>query len=142
MVYVDLNPVRAETADTPETSSYTSIQERIQPEFDLQQAIDDQTDSGDLLDFTSPLKPLLPFENRLLNEPQTSILFNFEEYLALVDWTGRIIRSDKRGYIDSALPPILDRLQITADQWRINTTQFEAIHPKRFNRLKSQLDTG
>jgi hypothetical protein len=89
-----------------------------------------------------PLKPLLLFENRLLNELQTGILFNFEEYLALVDWTGRIIRSDKRGYIDSALPPILDRLQITLDQWRINTTQFEAIHPKRFNRLKSALDTG
>jgi hypothetical protein len=78
----------------------------------------------------------------LLNEPQTGFLFDFEAYLALVDWTGRIIRSDKRGRIDSALPPILDRLQITADQWRINTSQFEAIHPKRFNRLKSQLDTG
>jgi hypothetical protein len=100
MAYVDLNPVRAEIADTPETSSYTSIQERLQPVFDLQQAIDDQADSGDLLDFATPLKPLLPFENRLLNEPQTGILFNFEEYLALVDWTGRIIRSDKHGYID------------------------------------------
>jgi hypothetical protein len=125
-----------------ETSSYTSIQERLQPVFDLQQAIGDQADCGDLLDFTTPLKPLLPFENRLLNEPQTGFLFDFEAYLALVDWTGRIIRSDKRGHIDSALPPILDRLQITADQWRINTSQFEAIHPKRFNRLKSQLDTG
>ena len=142
MAYVDLNPVRAEMADTPETSSYTSIQERLQPVFNLQHAIDDQTDGGDLLDFTMTLKPLLPFENRLLNDPQTGILFNFEAYLALVDWTGRIIRSDKCGHIDSALPPILDRLQITADQWRINTTQFEAIHPKRFNRLTPQLDTG
>jgi hypothetical protein len=142
MAYVDLNPVRAGMADTPETPSYTSIQERLQLEFDVRQAIDDQTDGGDLLDFTTPLKPLLPFENRLLNEPQTGILFNFEEYLALVDWTGRIIRSDKRGHIDNALPPILNRLQITADQWHINTTQFEAIHPKRFNRITPQLDTG
>jgi REP element-mobilizing transposase RayT len=142
MAYVDLNPVRAGMADTPETSSYTSIQERLQLEFDVRQAIEDQTDCGDLLDFRAPLKPLLPFENGLLNEAQTGILFNFEQYLALVDWTGRIIRSDKRGNIDSALPPILDRLQITADQWRIDTTQFEAIHPQRFNRLKSQLDTG
>jgi hypothetical protein len=85
MTYVDLNPVRAEIADTPETSSYTSIQERLHPLFDLQQAIDNQADSGDLLDFAMPLKPLLPFENRLLNEPQSGILFNFEEYLALVD---------------------------------------------------------
>ena len=142
MAYVDLNPVRANIADTPEHSKHTSICERLQPKFNLQQAIDDQTHCGDLQDFTSPLKPLLQFENRLTNELQTGILFNFEEYLALVDWTGRIIRSDKRGHIDSTLPPILDRLQITPEQWRINTTQFEAIHPRRFNRLTPQLDTG
>jgi len=142
MAYVDLNPVRAGMADTPESSEHTSIRERLAPEFQLQQAIDDQTKCGDLLDFKSPLKPLLPFEKRLTNELQRGILFSFEEYLALVDWTGRIIRCDKRGHIDAALPPILDRLQITADQWRINTTQFEAIHPKRFNRIIPQLDTG
>ena len=142
MAYVDLNPVRAGVADRPETSSHTSIRERLRPEFDLQQAVDDQTACGDLLDFNSALKPLLPFENRLVNEHQTGILFNFEEYLALVDWTGRIIRNDKRGHIDNALPPILNRLQITPAQWRINTTQFEAIHPGRFNRQAPQLDTG
>ena len=142
MTYVDLNPVRAGIADRPETSSHTSIRERLESEFDLQQAIDDQTECGDLLDFKTPLKPLLPFENRVVNEPQTGILFNFEEYLTLVDWTGRIIRSDKRGHIDYALPPILARLQITPEQWHINTTQFEAIHPKRFNRLTPTFDTG
>ena len=142
MTYVDLNPVRAGMADTPETSSHTSLRERLEPEFDVQQAIDDQTGCGDLLDFRTPLKPLLPFENRLLNESQTGILFDFEAYLGLVDWTGRTIRSDKRGHIDSASPPILKRLQISADQWCINTTQFEAIHPRRFNRITPQLDTG
>jgi len=142
MAYVDLNPVRSGMADTPEASSYTSIQERLRPAFDVQQAIDDQTASGDLLDFKAPLKPLLPFENRLLNVSQAGILFDFEAYLDLVDSTGRMIRSDKRRYIDNALPPILDRLQITMDQWCINTTQFEAIHPKRFNRISPQFDTG
>ena len=142
MTYVDLNPVRAGMADTPEHSEFTSIQERLQPGFNMQQAIDDQTECGDLLDFKSSLKPLVPFENRLINERQSSILFSFKEYLALVDWTGRTIRRDKRGHIDNALPPILDRLQITADQWLINTTQFEALHPKRFNRITPQLDTG
>jgi hypothetical protein len=140
----DIYPTDLLAAHFPlvELSTIPLKQHRQPGHIPLLQAIDDQTDSGDLLDFTMQLKPLLPFENRLLNEPQTGILFNFEEYLALVDWTGRIIRSDKRSHIDSALPPILDRLQITADQWRINTTQFETIHPKRFNRLKSQLDTG
>ena len=142
MTYVDLNPVRAGISDTPESSSYTSFRERLESEFDLQQAIDDQTESGDLLDFITPLKPLLPFENRLINNRQAGILFNFEDYLNLVDWTGRIIRSDKRGHIEEHLPPLLARLEISADQWRINTTQFEAIHPRRFNQPTPQLDTG
>jgi len=142
MAYVDLNPVRAGISDTPESSSYTSFRERLESEFDLQQAIDGQTESGDLLDFMTPLKPLLPFENRLIDNWQAGILFDFEDYLNLVDWTGRIIRSDKRGHIEEYLPPILARLEISADQWRMNTTQFEVIHPRRFNRPTEQLDTG
>ncbi|MCP4874247.1 MAG: transposase [Gammaproteobacteria bacterium] len=142
MAYVDLNPVRAGMAETPESSEHTSIRERLTSEFHLQQAIDDQTECGDLLDFKSPLKPLLPFENRLTSELQDGILFGFEEYQTLIDWTGRIIRADKRGSIESSLPNILDRLQITAGQWQINTTQFEAIHPRRFNRQTPWLDTG
>jgi REP element-mobilizing transposase RayT len=142
MAYVDLNPVRAGMAETPEQSEYTSIRERLRSKFNFLQAIADHTECGDLLDFDNPLKPLAPFENRLTNELQNGILFNFKEYLALVDWTGRIIRSDKRGHIDNAMPPILQRLQISADQWRINTTQFEAIHPRRFNRITPQLDSG
>ena len=142
MAYVDLNPVRAGMSNTPEQSEYTSIQERLHPIFNLQQAIDDQTECGDLLDFKSSLKPLLPFENRLTSALQSGIMFGFTEYLALVDWTGRIIRNDKRGHIENDVPPILDRLQITTDQWRMNTTQFEALHPKRFNRITPRLDTG
>ena len=105
-------------------------------------AIDDKSESGHLLDFMTPLKPMLPFENRLINNWQAGILFNFEDYLNLMDWTGRIIRSDKHGHIEEYLPPILARLDISADQWRINTTQFEAIHPRRFNRPIPLLDTG
>jgi REP element-mobilizing transposase RayT len=142
MAYVDLNPVRAGVADRPEASSYTSICERLRPEFDLKQAIDDQTQCGDLLHFRTALKPLLRFKARQVSEFETGILFDFDEYLALVDWTGRIIRNDKHAYIDNALPPILNRLQITAEQWRVNTTQFEAIHPKRFNRQAPLRDTG
>jgi hypothetical protein len=107
MAYADLNPVRAGMAGTPEQSEFTGIRKRLGAEFDLQQGIDEQTGCGDLLDFGSPLKPLLPFENQLPAERRSGILFNFEEYLALIDWTGRIIGSDKRGRIDDKLPPIL-----------------------------------
>ena len=40
-----------------------------------------------------------------------------EEYITLVDLTGRIIRSDKRGAIPAELKPILDRLDIAVADW-------------------------
>ncbi|HKJ53936.1 MAG TPA: transposase [Gammaproteobacteria bacterium] len=142
MVYVDLNPVRAGIAVTPETSDYTSIKERIHAEFDLETAIEDQTACGDILDFKSPLKPLLHFDIRTSARHQTGIPFSFKDYMALVDWSGRIIRSDKRGYIEGDLPPILSRLNIPPEQWRVNSTQFEIIHRSRFNREAPRLNTG
>jgi REP element-mobilizing transposase RayT len=142
MAYVDLNPVRAGMATSPETSRYTSIQERTNPSFDMNQAIYDQRRCGDLMDFKTPIKPLLHFEGDLKNELQAGILFAFRDYLELVDWTGRIIRKDKRSNIDNSLPPILHRLQISPRQWHLNATQFEAIHPRRFNRVEPNLDTG
>jgi len=142
MAYVDLNPVRAGVATSPETSDYTSIQERTNPSFDLHQAIDNQRQCGDLMDFNAPIKQLLHFAGDLKNELQAGILFAFQDYLELVDWTGRIIRTDKRGYIDDALPPILHRLHISHREWHLNTTQFEAIHSRRFNRVEPKFDTG
>ena len=44
MVYVDLNPIRAAMANTPEESDYTSIQERVASRFDLAAAIHEQTE--------------------------------------------------------------------------------------------------
>ena len=142
MAYVDLNPVRAGIATCPEASSHTSIRERIQSEFNLGEAIESQAQSGDLFDFQTPLKPLLVFENGLRNNTETGFLFDFQTYLKLVDWTGRIIRNDKPGYIPASLPAILKRLQITQEQWQLNTTQFESIHSRRFNRVVPRLDTG
>jgi REP element-mobilizing transposase RayT len=142
MAYVDLNPIRAGIATCPETSDHTSIQERIQPAFSVEQAIKSQHKSGDLLDFKTPLKPLLHFENGQVKHAQTGILFAFQDYLELVDWTGRIIRNDKRGFIDHALPPLVSRLQISPKQWHLNTTQFEAIQARRFNRITPNIDTG
>ena len=142
MAYVDLNPVRAGMASCPETSDYTSIQERIQPTFQLDQAIESQQSCGDLLDFKNSLKPLLHFEGGSEKQSQLGILFAYPDYLQLVDWTGRIVRNDKRGHIDGKLPPILARLQIDPGQWHINAAQFESLHARRFNRLKSTIDTG
>jgi REP element-mobilizing transposase RayT len=142
MAYVDLNPIRVGMAESPETSEYTSIRERIKPIFNLKRAIARETRSGDLQDYQAALKPLLPFEGGESSSFQAGIPYALPDYLELVDWTGRIIRKDKRGFIDTELPPILKRLDISPDQWQINTTQFEAIHARRFNRITACLDTG
>jgi REP element-mobilizing transposase RayT len=139
MAYVDLNPVRASMAKTPEDSDYTSIQERIAPCFDLEHAIRVQSDHQDLLNFESPLKPLLAFSGNVTEEVQNSILFSFNEYIELVDWTGRAILLNKRGAIPSHLPLILQRLAINQKTWFSSTTRFEALHRQRFGRRRPQL---
>ena len=102
MAYVDLNPLRAKMAATPEDSKHTSIQRRIHA---LQQE-DEQP------------KSLAPF----VGNPRQPM----PDGLPLVDWTGRQLRDDKRGAISSQLPPILDRLAIEPKQWLILTSQFES----------------
>ncbi|ARN72648.1 transposase [Oceanicoccus sagamiensis] len=136
MAYVDLNPVRAAMAQTPEDSDYTAIQERIKPQFDLQQAIHSQTDSEDLLEFNHALKPLLPFEGNITNDNQEGLLFSFTDYLELVDWTGRAIALNKRGAIPSHLPNILKRLSVNHKTWLSSATRFEALHRHRFGRRR------
>lgn len=106
MAYVDLNPVRAGVAVTPETSEYTSVYERIK-------AIRGQGASRHI-----SRVPLLPFRAANAAQSRPSIPFELPEYLQLVDWTGRVIRQDKRGYIDRSLPAIMCRLQIDPTEWR------------------------
>ena len=45
------------------------------------------------------------------------IPFTRQDYFELVDWTGCTLREDKRGAIDSQLPPILQRLGIQPENW-------------------------
>ena len=52
--------------------------------------------------------------------------FRLTDYLELVDWTGRVIREDKRGAIDAELPPILERLGIEPKHWLFLTQHFES----------------
>jgi REP element-mobilizing transposase RayT len=99
MAYVDLNPIRAGIASIPEDSEYTSIHQRIQ-------TIRGKTPEGPAL--------------RQFHEggnKRDGIPFSLNDYLQLVDWTGRSIRKDKRGAIDELLPPILQRLNIDAEAW-------------------------
>ncbi|AHK80073.1 transposase [Ectothiorhodospira haloalkaliphila] len=132
MAYVDLNPVRSGMGDTPETSEHTSIKERIAPRFDLAQAVREQMKLDALLRFDGPVKPLLSFEGAFADREQPGIPFAFQDYLSLVDYTGRAIDPRKKGAIAGSQPPILRRLGLTSDQWLAQSTQFEAMsRPKR-----------
>jgi hypothetical protein len=44
----------------------------------------------------------------------------------LVDWTGRAILENKRGYIPDHKLPILERLQIDPKHWLYMTQHFES----------------
>ncbi|WP_067864977.1 transposase [Neptuniibacter marinus] len=136
MAYVDLNPIRADMAKTPEGSKHTSIKERINPEFNSTSAIDSQKALLALQYFQSPVKPLAQFEGNIRNKEQQGILFSLEDYLTLVDMTGRILRDDKRGAISAHLPPILERLEINQEEWLNNATQFERLYHKKFARKR------
>lgn len=111
MSYVELNPIRAKMADTPEGSEFTSIKQRIE-----ESELNDKTSATDQQAVNSRLLSLKAFihENEILKD---QIPYRFTEYLYLVDWSGRAIREDKRGAIDDQLPPILQRLGIDEDYW-------------------------
>ena len=103
MAYVDLNPVRAGMAKSLEVSDFTSIQERL---FSY------ATKQGR----AKQPSQLKRFSTNTLKDPKR-ISFKLEDYFQLVDWTGRIIREDKRGAITESVPPILQRLQLSSDKW-------------------------
>ena len=47
------------------------------------------------------------------------------DYLELIDLMGRVVREDKRGSLDISLAPILQRINLTSEQWIEVTTSFE-----------------
>ncbi len=131
MAYVDLNPIRAKIAQTPEASEYTSIRERIVQQFNLAEAIKSQPLASP---FDLPLTELAKFEDAVTIHDQQGILYSLSDYLQLVDYTGRIIRKGKRGAIDNDLPPILSRLGISSSEWLQNSQYFERLFRKKFQR--------
>ncbi len=116
LAYVDLNPVRAKVTETPEASSHTSIRQRVA------KAQTAHTPNHPQQQPTG----LLPFAGYPRTDMPKGLPFRLTDYLELVDWTGRVIREDKRGAIDAALPPILERLGIEPKHWLFLTQHFES----------------
>lgn len=131
MVYVDLNPIRAKLAETPETSDFTSIQDRIvAKQSSLQKK--HQLKSSDLmnkksLEVRGPAHQradwLTPINAIKTGNDSQGWLLNLEEYLQLVDETGRCMREGKKGSIPVELAPILVRMGLKESSW-LQTTQY------------------
>ena len=99
LCYVDLNPVRAKIAKTPENSKYTSVYRRLRKRKTGLMSFRAETPKaqGDATDCKIPV--------------------SFKVYLELLDYTGRAIRKGKRGSISADAAPIMSRLGYTPEQW-------------------------
>jgi hypothetical protein len=60
-----------------------------------------------------------------------------DEYLSLMDWTGRQVRSDKPGAIPPHLAPILDRLEINRSRWVGTVNGYGSL----FNRVAGRVES-
>lgn len=107
MAYVDLNPVRAKMADSVEKSEFTSIFERIHGK-----SCNDESRHDDING-----KPLFGFVAGESSEQPQGIPYSLIDYLELVDWTGRVLREDKRGAISNQIPNLLSVLGLESNTW-------------------------
>ncbi|MEM7376579.1 MAG: transposase [Pseudomonadota bacterium] len=108
MAYVDLNPIRAEMATTPDDSDHTSIQRRVAAAREGRVP-----------------QELMCFQVRSHDDKPSAIPCSLEHYVKLLDWTGRAVQSGTRGAIDDGQPPLLHRIKMDAAKWLAVATEFE-----------------
>ncbi len=117
MVYVDLNPVRAGLAATPEAGLHTSVRRR-----------------------TRAPRPHHPHLQPLASSIHSQLLsVSTEQYLALVDWTGRALHPAKKGAVPTDAPPILERLSLRPRQWLIQAPATESHYWRAIGRTDALL---
>jgi len=128
MAYVDLNPIRTGIAETPETSDFTSVKERIEDrsiavEASTPDAQDVRIEHGDRAGWLAPIA-LEPIRGKVREkstvrraDSKGCLSMTLDQYLNLLDWTGRPLRADKTGAIPKDCAPILERFELNAESW-------------------------
>ena len=125
MAYVDLNPVRAGTSKTLDESKFTSIQARIR-----QLSAEKRTQTN------LPAPRLMPFRVGVERDKGVTFLpLDLRDYIELVDWTGRIVRAEKTGFIPQEAPSALSTLNLDQEQWRTLALEIQQESITMFNGL-------
>ena len=117
-MYVDLNQIRAGEAKTPETSRHTSACERIEGRRQRRRGTR-RTADGWLCELTVGASRAGQFRSHTGRRASDWGLLSIEldDYLRLLDWTGRQVARGKRGAISTDLAPILERLRVREESW-------------------------
>lgn len=110
MSYVDLHPIRAKMAETPEESDFTSIQLRIRNAQLQTVAVPEEAKPPAPTEAPREQPPLMPLVKTSQDEHVHALGYTERDYMELVDWAGRAVRADKCGAIPNHIPPILNRL--------------------------------
>lgn len=123
MTYVDLNPIRAGIAETPETSDYTSIQQRIREVTETVRSTKRRNPSRQSHPAKTNEKPehkTAPALQPLMPDMQGSegLPYRLEDYLQLVDWSARMVDPNKRGAMDEKAPEMIQRLGLDENRWQ------------------------
>ena len=117
-------------ARTPEESDYTSIKSRLSENGNnvtLRKAVSAMINERELNHFNIPIRSLMPFSdtcNANHEDVSNTLPIRETDYCVLVDETGRAISSRKRGRINPNVAPILERLNLSEDQWTSASTTF------------------
>jgi hypothetical protein len=125
-VYIDLNPVAAKVADTPETNDYTSIKQRVDhAEVQGKTAQLEAAEGGSVAGSQAAAGVeeslwLCPIEDRRgLDSTREGMMqgFSLGSYIKLVDYTGRLFRQGKAS-ISAELAGIFERLGSSVQGWQ------------------------
>ena len=139
--YVDLNPVRAAIAQTPEASQFTGAKDRIDDLAERQDRRRMSTHDWERSRRRRKSGWMSPIEINELDDAigadvDTSgrraskkgfLSISMHRYLELLDWTGRQLREGKRGAIPSHLAPILSRIGLDSHAWCDLVRQFGRV---------------
>jgi REP element-mobilizing transposase RayT len=132
--YIDLNPVAAGIAATPETSRHTSVRQRVEHArakgklAALKAAARGAAAGSKATGRLEETHWLCPVEDlRRKGSPREGMLkgFSLGSYLLLVDYTGRLCRSGK-ARISQEVAGILERLGTSGELWRHRLTRMFA----------------